>query len=665
MTTADALFAEVVRAPDDLALRAVWGDELTRLGDPRGELVALQLARGLGGLGRFKTLARERALLQVHAPAWAGALGRAFRPTTWIFEGGVLVGGELVDLEDRAMLADPAWPLISTLIAPRTLAQLAALLGDPRSRIARLLEVDAPLANELAHGEVVAPTVPIRTLGADRVAQLGALATCVGLPALAELELAGSSYERAAGIATSLVDAPVLARLAALRVATADLAAALPALLRRASTIQRLGLGPGPRARGGKTVGVAVELARPHPDGPLARFTAVWSGAAGRREDAAAAVLDALAVVPAGTLTDVAIDVGRGPLRGELGRRFGALIATQPDARVDGPWPAFDRAASLPGAAWSGALSAPELAHGVAWRAIAELAQPFATVALGGGRPRPLGDDPAATIAAVAAMAAPSAQTRLAIQRGGHPEHVTLARTPARHDLTFAITTARTPAELRAWFGRAIAAGAHLASLAPGHELGVPEFALGAHRVPPGWLHAIGGAHARALRAGDALARLIAEVPELAIDPYPEHLVFALGAVPPVDVRGRSRELARAIEEALERYLDALAPAWFLALADVALPPIAALLGVPARVEARQPRRLALGPADDGARVTVDLRSRDVGDTWSIQLGLYGGDDPADLAWSYETDEADARATFTEATARARAIASGTQGRRW
>src|SRR5688500_14238186 len=41
---ADALLAQVWAAPDGLALRSVIGDALQELGDPWGELIALQMA---------------------------------------------------------------------------------------------------------------------------------------------------------------------------------------------------------------------------------------------------------------------------------------------------------------------------------------------------------------------------------------------------------------------------------------------------------------------------------------------------------------------------------------------------------------------------------------------------------------------------------------------
>ena len=65
----DSLLAQVWAAPDDMELRAVIGDALQELGDPRGELIALQLARRPNA----KAIAK---LLDEHAEALAGPLGR-------------------------------------------------------------------------------------------------------------------------------------------------------------------------------------------------------------------------------------------------------------------------------------------------------------------------------------------------------------------------------------------------------------------------------------------------------------------------------------------------------------------------------------------------------------------------------------------------------------
>ncbi len=67
-----ALFEAVWEAPDDDAPRQALADRLRALGDPRGELIALQLARHAKPATPKK---REKELLAEHGRAWLGAIG--------------------------------------------------------------------------------------------------------------------------------------------------------------------------------------------------------------------------------------------------------------------------------------------------------------------------------------------------------------------------------------------------------------------------------------------------------------------------------------------------------------------------------------------------------------------------------------------------------------
>ena len=68
-----ALEAAIYASPGDDGLRALYADALGEAGDPRGEFIALQLARR-AGRGDKHALAREKALLREHGRAWLGAL---------------------------------------------------------------------------------------------------------------------------------------------------------------------------------------------------------------------------------------------------------------------------------------------------------------------------------------------------------------------------------------------------------------------------------------------------------------------------------------------------------------------------------------------------------------------------------------------------------------
>lgn len=71
--TADDLFREVWANAADDGPRQVLADWLTERGDPRGELVALQLARVTRSVDAT-AMRRERALLAEHGRAWLGPL---------------------------------------------------------------------------------------------------------------------------------------------------------------------------------------------------------------------------------------------------------------------------------------------------------------------------------------------------------------------------------------------------------------------------------------------------------------------------------------------------------------------------------------------------------------------------------------------------------------
>ena len=110
----DALLAQVYAAPDDLELRAVVGDALQQLGDPRGELIALQLAK--------RPNARLiGALIDEHRVHLAGALSRVV-PTggRFEFEAGFLeavtLGSEWTTAREREEAAvSPHWATVTSV----------------------------------------------------------------------------------------------------------------------------------------------------------------------------------------------------------------------------------------------------------------------------------------------------------------------------------------------------------------------------------------------------------------------------------------------------------------------------------------------------------------------------------------------------------------------
>jgi uncharacterized protein (TIGR02996 family) len=107
--TADHLLAEILANPDDDGLRQVFGDALLERGDPRGELIALQLSG--------KNPARAAKLLEKHGRAWLGVLADHAHPRNVKFERGfpievVLTSGAR---EAEELAGEPVWATVRRL----------------------------------------------------------------------------------------------------------------------------------------------------------------------------------------------------------------------------------------------------------------------------------------------------------------------------------------------------------------------------------------------------------------------------------------------------------------------------------------------------------------------------------------------------------------------
>lgn len=95
-----ALYEEICRAPDDDGPRHVMSDLLveTRPSDPRGELIALSLARDLRPADR----ARRDALIADHLAALIHPLGAVIPPSCARFDRGFLVEADVYAKDDEA-----------------------------------------------------------------------------------------------------------------------------------------------------------------------------------------------------------------------------------------------------------------------------------------------------------------------------------------------------------------------------------------------------------------------------------------------------------------------------------------------------------------------------------------------------------------------------------
>jgi len=115
--SAETLLADIYANPTDDAPRLVYADLLLEHGDPRGELIMLQLDRGDG-----EPTAREQELLKKHGKAWLGALapalswGRGYAGTRFR-RGFVAVADIILSVGKKLepIRTDPAWSTVEEL----------------------------------------------------------------------------------------------------------------------------------------------------------------------------------------------------------------------------------------------------------------------------------------------------------------------------------------------------------------------------------------------------------------------------------------------------------------------------------------------------------------------------------------------------------------------
>jgi hypothetical protein len=132
-------------------------------GDPRGELIALQI-RLATETGEPAMRVRERELLREHGPAWLGALAPIVMPP-YAFERGFLamctIDGRKLELVER-LVEDPCWATIRRvaikLTAPVDVARTVAIL--------RLLPATVRRIEIAAHGVAPAGIAEIRDAAA-------------------------------------------------------------------------------------------------------------------------------------------------------------------------------------------------------------------------------------------------------------------------------------------------------------------------------------------------------------------------------------------------------------------------------------------------------------------------------------------------------------------
>jgi len=128
--TGAALLAEIAEHPEDDDLRQVYADHLIERGDPRGELIMLQLSGS--------DPKRERKLLEQHARSWLGSLAPLARDWRhYRFERGFPVAIQLCEHSPAALertIGDPIWSTVTHLYLFSEAALPTALVRHPTMR---------------------------------------------------------------------------------------------------------------------------------------------------------------------------------------------------------------------------------------------------------------------------------------------------------------------------------------------------------------------------------------------------------------------------------------------------------------------------------------------------------------------------------------------------
>ncbi len=213
----EALLGAIYDAPDDDAPRLVLADALLERGDPRGELIALQL-RGDRHSDKLSTK-REKELLDTHGKQWLGELAPV------VMAGYTFARGFLAECRidtrhlDRVqkLAGHPAWATVRSLAGSALIGLHPVMRGLRRlsftSYEARnheglasswrdlLLDTERPLEalryagiqtdehweDALENNESVRPGVQGRWVHVPEVQEVAALCSCRALPKLREL----------------------------------------------------------------------------------------------------------------------------------------------------------------------------------------------------------------------------------------------------------------------------------------------------------------------------------------------------------------------------------------------------------------------------------------------------------------------------------------------
>jgi len=195
------LLEAVLADPADDAARAVYGDHLHALGDPRGEFIALQL-RHAAGDATDASERRERELLRRHRKEWLGPLTAVVNSSLvsgTLFSRGFLDQAALLVAAPKRwtpeLLGHPSWATVTRLYGPSHVpgSHLQLLAHAPlRALLVEDEQMTAAYVQAIAYR-----TEPLRSLRRIRVHRedcisndcLHLLYDAVGFASVKELEL--------------------------------------------------------------------------------------------------------------------------------------------------------------------------------------------------------------------------------------------------------------------------------------------------------------------------------------------------------------------------------------------------------------------------------------------------------------------------------------------
>lgn len=166
----DALIHEIAAAPSDDGPRLVLSDQLTERGDPRGELIALQIRERTTPLNSAQSQRKER-LLKQHSRSWLSPLDDVVSLESAVFQRGFLTRCEAHferETQRSALIGHPLWSTVerlvtdeASLICHPTLKALRSVGGLDIASFTTLCRGDRPLpiaeVNPLELGEALRP----------------------------------------------------------------------------------------------------------------------------------------------------------------------------------------------------------------------------------------------------------------------------------------------------------------------------------------------------------------------------------------------------------------------------------------------------------------------------------------------------------------------------